>query len=118
MTATYVAAKLHGITVTDAALEYNGSVTVGRNLMDLSGMRPYEKVEIVNLNTGGRWETYLLPGPDGVFTLNGGGARLGLTGDRCVLMVYRQMETFTGADVVFLNSSNQVMSVMAYPAGE
>jgi aspartate 1-decarboxylase len=118
MTATFVAAKLHGITVTAASVEYNGSVTIDRSLMALAGMEPYEQVDIVNLNTGGRWTTYILPGEEGVFSLNGGGARLGVVGDRCVAMTYRSFDRFPGAQVLFLNTGNQVVSVMPYPGAE
>jgi aspartate 1-decarboxylase len=114
MTATFVAAKLHGITVTDASLEYNGSVTIDAGLLLGAGIEAYEQVDVVNLNTGGRWTTYVLPGAEGVFALNGGGARLGLPGDVCVVMTYRIMETFKGARVLFLDRQNNVVSSMDY----
>ena len=115
MTRTYVAAKLHDVTVTDANLRYIGSVTIAAELLDAAGIDPYEQVDIVNLNNGNRWTTYALPGDRGVFTLNGGGARLGLPGDKCVIMTYRQAYTFPGATAVFCDSDNRPCKTLTYP---
>jgi aspartate 1-decarboxylase len=114
----FITAKLHGITVTAASVEYIGSVTIGAELLDAAGIQPYERVHIVNLNTGGRWDTYALPGDNGVFTLNGGGARLGVVGDRCVVMTYGLAEQAPGATVVFCGDANKITDVFPYPAGE
>lgn len=125
-TRTYVHAKLHGVTATDAAVAYYGSVTIGNDLMAASGIEPYEQVDVVNLNTGGRWTTYALPGPDGVFTLNGGGARLGVKGDPCVVMAYESSTEFHGARVVFCAPRtldggalvNDIINSLPYPSVE
>jgi aspartate 1-decarboxylase len=113
---TFIAAKLHGLTVTAASVDYNGSVTIDGGLLDRAGICPYEQVHIVNLATGGRWVTYVIPGPARVFTLNGGGARLGVTGDRCVVMTYRQQPHMSPATVLFLNDANRVVEETSYPA--
>lgn len=117
---TFVAAKLHGVTVTAASVDYHGSVTIGRDLMAAVNLHAYEQVDIVNLNTGGRWTTYVLPGPDGVFTLNGGGARLGVPGDPCVVMSYVQSVLFGGALVAFCAPDeatllNHIVATGEYP---
>ena len=97
---SYVSAKLHNLSVTDKSVEYMGSVTIGRDLLALARIEEYERVDIVNLNNGNRWTTYVLAGPDGVFTLNGGGARLGEVGDRCVVMTYALGDRMHPAAVV------------------
>lgn len=113
---TWVAAKLHGITVTAAGVDYQGSVTIDVTLMTAAGVEPYEQVDVVNLNTSGRWTTYALPGPAGgrAFELNGGGARLGVVGDPCVVMTYTRAEVFPGALVVFLDRGNRVTGTTSY----
>lgn len=111
----YVGGKLHGLTVTAAAVEYVGSVTIDTGLLAAAGIEAYEQVHVVNLNTGGRWVTYALPGEEGMFTLNGGGARLGVVGDRCVVMTYRWENMYTGARVVFCDQANNVTSRITYP---
>ena len=113
---TYVAAKLHNLTVTAASVAYVGSVTIGTDLLDAAGIAPYEQLDIVNLSNGARWTTYALAGPPGVFTLNGGGARLGLPGDRCVVMTYAATDgPFPGARAVFVDEANTIVRELAYP---
>lgn len=115
---TFVHAKIHDLAVTGAHLRYVGSVTIDAGILDEVGIAGYEQVDVVNLNTGNRWTTYALPGAPGVFTLNGGGARLGVPGDRCVVMAYEQGETFAGARVVFVDGANQVTQRLTYPLGD
>ncbi len=111
----YIAAKLHGITVTEIAPEYNGSVVICLCLLEMAGIEAYEAVDVVNLNNGQRWTTYALPGTKhGVFSLNGGGARLGLIGDRCVVMTYQLADCFPGAKAVMLDTDNNVDKVFKY----
>ncbi|MFI6326593.1 aspartate 1-decarboxylase [Nonomuraea sp. NPDC050556] len=110
----WVGAKIHGITVTDASVEYHGSITVAHRLLKAAGIRPYERVHVVNLSTGARWDTYVLPGEEGVFTLNGGGARLGVKGDKCVIMTWRWATEMQPAGVVFCTPDNRVDAVGGY----
>lgn len=114
ITRTYVNAKIHGIRVTDKSIHYHGSVTIGRDFMELAGIDEYEQVDIVDLNNGNRWTTYAIAGPEGVFTLNGGGARLGEIGDECVIMTYAQSSTFRSAEVVHVNRDNQIVDLQTY----
>jgi aspartate 1-decarboxylase len=116
MLRTWLVAKLHGITVTSASVEYTGSVSIDARLMAQAGVGYGEQVHVVNLNTGGRWVTYALPGEPGEFALNGGGARLGQPGDRCVVMVFGLDEEAPGAVVLFCGPDNQVSETMVYPA--
>jgi aspartate 1-decarboxylase len=86
--------KIHRATVTGADLAYEGSLTVDRALMDAADMRPYERVQVVNVNNGARLETYLIPGEpnSGTIQLNGAGARLGVPGDIVILMTYAEYD--------------------------
>jgi aspartate 1-decarboxylase len=98
---TYLAGKLHGIVVTHIALDYHGSVTISEGLLELAGMQPYEQVTVCNEANGNRWGTYILATEhDGVFEVNGPGARLAEVGDRCVVLTYSAGDVFSGASVV------------------
>ena len=83
-------AKLHRFTVTGANLDYVGSITVDSALMEAVGMLPFEEVDVINLDNGNRWSTYLLPGPagSGVITPNGGGALLAAPGHLLIIYAY------------------------------
>jgi aspartate 1-decarboxylase len=111
---TYVSAKIHDLVVTDAHLRYTGSVTIDSDLLQYAGIDPYEQVDVVNLNNGNRWTTYVIPGGPGKFSLNGGGARLGLAGDLCVVMTYRTSEVFEGARALFVDADNALDHVIEY----
>jgi aspartate 1-decarboxylase len=90
MRRTLCKSKIHRATITGADLNYEGSLTLDRALMDAADMLPYERVQVVNVNNGARLETYLIPGEagSGVVQLNGAGARLGAPGDLVILMTY------------------------------
>jgi aspartate 1-decarboxylase len=90
---TMMKSKIHRATVTEANLNYVGSITIDENLIDLVDMYPNEKVQIVNNNNGARLETYIIPGPrgSGVICLNGAAARLVQTGDTVIIMSYAMM---------------------------
>lgn len=85
--------KIHRATITDANLNYNGSLTVDEDLMDAAKMREYEQVSVVNINNGARFETYLIKGIRGKrdICLNGAAARLGAIGDKVIIMTYTQI---------------------------
>jgi aspartate 1-decarboxylase len=82
--------KIHRVTVTQAELYYEGSLTLDRTLMDAADIREYEKVQVVNINNGNRFETYIIEGPrdSGVVCLNGAAARLASVGDEIILITY------------------------------
>ncbi|TGK33252.1 aspartate 1-decarboxylase [Leptospira gomenensis] len=86
--------KIHRATVTDADLNYEGSLTVDMDLVDAAGMRVYEKVSVVNVNNGARFETYIIEGKrgSGEICLNGAAARLGMKGDKVIIITYAQVE--------------------------
>ncbi|HET6465086.1 MAG TPA: aspartate 1-decarboxylase [Nitrospiria bacterium] len=83
--------KIHRATVTDANLDYDGSLTVDENLLEAAGILPYEQVMVSNLNNGERFETYVIPSgkrASGMICLNGPTARKGVIGDRVVIFCY------------------------------
>ncbi len=82
--------KIHRATVTDANLEYEGSLTVDPLLLEAAGILPYEQVSVSNLNNGERFETYVIPGKRGAgeMVLNGPTARKGLKGDKVIVFCY------------------------------
>ena len=86
-------AKLHRITVTEADLNYRGSLTVDKDLMDAAQLRPYEQVHVLNITNGQRFTTYVIEGGrgTGVMCLNGACARLGAVGDKIIALTYAQM---------------------------
>ncbi|PJZ68486.1 aspartate 1-decarboxylase [Leptospira perolatii] len=94
MIITVCKAKIHRATVTDADLNYEGSLTVDMDLVDAAGMHPYEKVSVVNVNNGARFETYLIEGRrgSGEICLNGAAARLGMKGDKVIIIAYASLE--------------------------
>lgn len=75
-------------TVTEAELEYEGSITIDAGLLQRAGIHPYEQVQVSNLNNGERFETYAIPGKKGQICLNGPTARKGLRGDRVIIFSY------------------------------
>jgi aspartate 1-decarboxylase len=90
---TMMKAKLHRATVTEANLNYVGSITIDEDLLDWVDMYANEKVQIVNNNNGARLETYIIPGPrgSGVICLNGAAARLVQPGDKVIIITYAMM---------------------------
>lgn len=83
-------AKIHRATVTDACLEYEGSLTVDETLLEAAGILPYEAVVISNLHNGERFTTYVIPGErgSGTISLNGPTARKGAVGDQIIIFCY------------------------------
>ena len=90
MTYTMMHGKIHRATVTEANLEYMGSITIDQDLMDAAGILPGERVQICNNNNGARLETYTIPGKrgSGVICLNGAAARC----DVVIIIAYAQMD--------------------------
>lgn len=89
-----VKSKIHRVSVTEANLNYIGSITIDKDLMDAANLIANEKVTIVNNNNGERFETYVIPGErsSGVICLNGAAARLVQPGDIVIIMAYAMME--------------------------
>lgn len=106
--------KIHRATVTEANLQYEGSVTIDSDLMRAADLLPGEKVHVLNLNNGSRIETYCVEGPAGSGTvcLNGAAARRGQAGDTVILLSYAQMEEEEARlhipKVVWVDGSNRI----------
>lgn len=85
--------KIHRATVTEANLNYSGSITIDSDLLEAADIFEYEQVSVVNINTGARFETYTIAGPSGsgVICLNGGAARLAHPGDLVIIITYAQL---------------------------
>ena len=92
MTVTLLRAKLHRIRVTEACLDYVGSLTVDADLMDAADLYPHEKILCADVENGARFETYVIPGARGsrVCCLNGAAAHQGKVGDRLIVMAFGQ----------------------------
>ena len=92
-TVTLLRAKLHRIRVTEACLDYVGSLTVDEDLMDAVGIFNYEKILVANVDNGERFETYVIRGPrgSGVCCLNGAAAHKGKVGDKLIVMAWAQV---------------------------
>ena len=86
MLITFCTGKLHCVTVTAACLNYQGSITIGRDLMSAAGIVPFQLVHINNMANAAHWETYAIPGDDGEICLNGCPARLFQQGDKVIVL--------------------------------
>lgn len=120
MTITMLKAKIHRATVTQAELDYVGSITVDTDLLEQAGILEYEKVQIVDVNNGSRFETYTIAGErgSGVMCLNGAAARMVQTGDKIILMAYAQVTPEEASElrptVLFVDEKNKVTKVTNY----
>jgi aspartate 1-decarboxylase len=94
VTVTLLKSKLHRIQVTEAKLDYTGSLTIDEDLMDAVGMYNYEKLLVANVDNGERFETYAMRGPrgSGVCCLNGAAAHKGKVGDLLIVMTWAQVD--------------------------
>lgn len=111
--------KIHRATVTDANLNYVGSVTIDRDLLEASDIYPYEQVCIWNVTNGERFETYAIEGPRGAgdICLNGAAARKVAVGDVVIIATYAQMSDAEAIQhkptVVLVDDANKIVSVSA-----
>lgn len=107
--------KIHRATITSADLHYEGSLTVDQDLLDAADLATHEEVQVVNVNNGARFSTYVIPAPrgSGVLQLNGAAARQGLPGDLVIVISYGvyaedEAERHSPA-VVFVDSKNRII---------
>jgi aspartate 1-decarboxylase len=104
--------------VTQAELYYEGSLTVDTELLKASAILPYEKVQVVNVNNGERFETYTIPGKakSGIICLNGPAARLGTVGDEVVIISYAEFDEAEASNyeptVVLVDRQNKVKRII------
>ncbi|HYE46981.1 MAG TPA: aspartate 1-decarboxylase [Caulobacter sp.] len=113
MLLTMMKAKLHRATVTQADLEYEGSIAIDRDLLDASGILPHEQVDVLNINNGARFTTYAIEAERGSKTIgvNGAAARLVQKGDKVIIVAYGQMPAEEARNyaptVVLLDEANE-----------
>jgi len=109
--------KIHRVTVTAADLHYVGSVTVDEKLMEAAGILPYERLQVLNLSTGDRLETYAIVGArgSGIVCLNGPAARSGQVGDVVTLIAYTWVDEQAARGwqpaVVLVDEANRIQEV-------
>ena len=112
--------KIHRATVTQAELNYVGSITVDEELLEASGIHEYELVQVVNINNGSRFETYTIAGEkgSGVICLNGAAARQAQTGDKIIIMAYAMMTEEEikkyPPSIVFVDDENKIVKKTTY----
>ena len=121
MTIQLLKGKIHRATVTQAELDYVGSISVDGALLEACGIREYEKVQIVDVNNGSRFETYTIAGEagSGMICLNGAAARCVSVGDKIIIMSYAQMtpeevKNDYHPNVVFVDENNKIARVTTY----
>lgn len=115
--------KIHRATVTEANLEYEGSLTVDLELMEAAGLCPYEKIDVYNITNGNRFSTYLIQGPrhSGVICVNGAAAHLAKAGDKVIVTGYglaTEAEVKSHRPrVVLVDAANRIKQVLHESTG-
>src|ERR1700710_1848481 len=115
MSITICTGKLHRVKVTGARLDYEGSITIDRKLMDAANIAPFQLVHINSLANAVHWETYAIPGENGGILLNGCPARLFQPGDKVIILsleqLTRQEALKTKQKVVMVGENNEIKQV-------
>ncbi|MCH8283119.1 MAG: aspartate 1-decarboxylase [Chloroflexi bacterium] len=110
---TMLKSKLHRATVTDANVDYEGSITLDPALMRAADILPYEQVHVLDVDNGARLETYAIEGRPGEVCINGAAARLVEKGHRVIILTYRTVESLRASEVkprlVYLNERNEIV---------
>lgn len=120
MILTMLKGKIHRATVTQAELDYVGSITIDSDLLNASGIREYEQVQVVNINNGMRIVTYTIAGPagSGIICLNGAAARHAQVRDKVIIMCYAQVDEQNIDNhkpvVVFVDDHNCISRITHY----
>lgn len=120
MELTMLKAKIHRATVTQAELDYVGSITIDISLMREAGILEYEKVQVVNITNGERFETYTIAGDEnsGIICLNGAAAHCAQPGDKVIIMAYCSVTPDEAKKhnpkVVFVDGENKISKVCDY----
>ncbi len=109
---TILKSKIHRATVTQTDLHYEGSISIDKDLIETAGLYIYEKVQVLNINTGARFETYVIEGKRGdrEIGINGAAARLAQKGDLVIILAYTHMDesqaTYWKPTIITLDSDN------------
>jgi aspartate 1-decarboxylase len=121
MKRTLLRSKIHRATVTDANVDYEGSITIDSVLMQAAGLAEYELVHVADVDSGARLETYVIAGMagSGVIRMNGAAARVVNVGDKIIIMAYGQVEEPLPADwkpeIVLVDEKNKIREVRHAP---
>src|SRR4030042_481439 len=107
--------KIHRARVTDANIDYEGSVTIDKKLMEAADILPYEQVHVLNVNNGARFTTYAVEGEQGEICLNGAAARLAVKGDIVIILTYTHVEEAQAANatpkLVHVDARNAITGI-------
>ena len=120
MTLEVLKSKIHRAVVTQAELNYVGSITIDERLMEAAGIYEYEKIQVADVDNGARFETYVIAGEagSGIICLNGAAARMVSAGDKVILMCYAKMTPEELKEnppkVVFVNEKNEIVRTADY----
>ena len=114
-------AKIHQATVTEADLNYTGSITIDKTLLEELDILHYERVQVLNINNGARMETYVIEGePDsGIICLNGAAARWAVPGDKVIIIAYCLIDDAQARSwkpkIVLLDEKNKITKIISEP---
>jgi aspartate 1-decarboxylase len=115
MNITLLKCKIHRATVTEADLNYEGSISIDRELVEAAGLREFERVEIYNCNNGQRFATYVIYGSKGQICLNGAAARMVHKGDLVIIAAYAGMDEKEASQfrpkLIFVDDKNRIKSI-------
>jgi aspartate 1-decarboxylase len=108
--------KLHRVKVTGTACDYEGSITIGKDALEASKIKPFESVLVANTNNGERFETYVMEGKTGEIIVNGAAARLAAVGDRLIILSFVWMkedkcESHSPSSILF-DSDNRIVKII------
>ena len=109
---TMLKSKIHRAHVTEVNIDYEGSITIDKKLMQEANILPYEQVQVLNINNGARFETYAIEGESGEICLNGAAARLAVIGDTIIILSYCSVEDDEARDftpkLVYVDARNAI----------
>jgi len=114
-------AKIHSATVTEADLNYTGSITIDKSLLEELDILHYERVQVLNINNGARMETYVIEGEpgSGIICLNGAAARWAVPGDKIIIIAYCLIDDAQARSwkpkIVLLDEKNKITEVLSEP---
>jgi len=112
---TMLKSKIHRARVTEVNVDYEGSITIDKHLMEAADLLSYERVDVLNINNGARFNTYVIEGDrdSGEICLNGAAARLVAKGDTVIILSYHEIPEDEAATatprLVYVNSTNQIL---------
>lgn len=113
MNITLLKAKIHRATITECRLDYEGSLTIDADLLEASGILPYEQIDVLNINNGARFTTYAITGErgSGIIAVNGAAARLAQKGDLVIICAYASMDSDAAKkyqpQIIFVDDKNK-----------